>query len=54
MIKKTNFVIVITIEMILCLNPLWTSNPKVVLRRKRWYNSSWKETRRPNDLQPPW
>jgi len=48
--KKTNYVIVI--EMILCLNPLWTSHCKVILRRKRLYNSTWKGTCRLNDVQP--
>jgi len=34
MIKKTDYIIVIVIEMILCLNSLWTSYSKIILRRK--------------------
>jgi len=29
-------------KMTLCLNPLWTSRFKVILRRSGWYNSAWK------------
>jgi len=34
MMKKTNYVMLLLCKMTLCLNPLWTSHFKVILRRK--------------------
>jgi len=48
MVKKTNYVMLLLCKMTLCLNPLWTSRFKVILRRKGWYSSTWKGSCRSN------
>jgi len=54
MMKKTNYVMLLLCKMTLCLNPLWTSRFKIILRRKGWYSSTWKGSCRSNDVWPPW
>jgi len=54
MMKKTNYVMLLLCKMTLCLIPLWTSRFKIILRRNRWYSSTWKRSCQSNDVWPPW